>query len=231
MVETSFPSVSEDVLSTAEEKALEALSFESTPQNLAEYYNPELNYAGATFAELEPNDPERITATDLLATSTLNVDIPVRAVRRILEETEVADALSERLMALPAYGLEKTTAEDFVSMTEFYDFTKSLLSRSSVASPNPWVTTSKLVARKRPDLFPVRDNVVCRYLEINKLKDARKDWFVFRTLINTSRVQQKLQELPEKIEEAAAEAPLQLDREPMRLFDAALWRFAVGAAE
>lgn len=222
-----FPSVSKDTVATAIKKTVIALTSKSTVDDLAEYYNPLSDYAGATFAGLEPNNPSKVTAADLLATSTLNVKFPVRAVRSLLQETTTTDELSSRLQALPQSSLETATAADFAPMTDFYDYAKRLLSKSNVVSPNPWVTTSKLVARKRPDLFPVRDRVVCKYLGINKLGDARKDWVVFRELMNTPRIQEELDLLPTKIQEQAGSDPLKLDHEPLRLLDAALWMHAI----
>lgn len=227
MVETveTFPAVDSKILNTATEKALAALSDENTPQKLAAFYNPEKNFAGATFAGLEPNAPDRITATDLLAITTLSVDIPVRAVRRFLQDPAAEQALTEKLQALPAKPLELTTASDFELMEDFYGLAKNFLARADTTTSNPWVTASKLVARKRADLFPVRDSVVCDYLEIRQLRDCTKDWFVFRTLMNTQSIQEELKKLPKKIKEAAGSSPVELDQEPLRLLDAALWRY------
>ena len=73
--------------------------------------------------------------------------------------------------------------------------------------------------------------MVCKYLGIGKLKDARKDWYVFRTALNNSNIQEELKHLPERIREASAGAPLEIDNEPLRLLDAALWRFAIDGNE
>ena len=45
------------------------------------------------------------------------------------------------------------------------------------------MTASKLCARKRPDLFPVRDKEVCDYLGLTQLRNYQADWQVFRSLI------------------------------------------------
>lgn len=228
MVQTSpdFPHVENQILSNAHQKTLTALSDEHTPLKLAEYYNPELNFAGATFANLEPIEPNKISSTDLLATRTLNVPIPVRSIRLFLEDAETAKAITDKLVALPDTSLDSSSPADFEVMEDFYGLVKELLAPAGATASNRWVTASKLAARKRPAPFPVRDKVVCRYLGIARLGHCAKDWFVFRSLMNSSEIQDKLDELPKKIQAAAGSNPVQLDHEPLRLLDAALWRYA-----
>lgn len=221
-----FPDVDQQIITNAHEKALTALSDEDIPQQLAEYYNPERNFSGATFATLEPNDPNKIDATDLLATRTLNVPIPVISIRRFLENSATRQSITDKLAALPSAALESTSPTDFDAMEDFYGLLKELLAPAGATAANRWVTASKLAARKKPSLFPVRDNVVCNYLGISKLKYCAKDWLVFRTLMNSPEIQGKLEELPNKIRSAAGSDPVHLDHEPLRLLDAALWRYA-----
>ena len=45
-------------------------------------------------------------------------------------------------------------------MEQLYEAIKQALSANTLKNPNAWVTASKLCARKRPDLFPVRDKEV-----------------------------------------------------------------------
>ena len=68
-------------------------------------------------------------------------------------------------------------ADQLLAMADMYQALKSALSPPDVKNPNPWVTASKLCARKRPDLFPVRDNVVCTYLGLIDPKgNYQVDW-------------------------------------------------------
>lgn len=237
---STFPTVDNTVVVTATREALEALRDERTPARVAEYYDPTTDYAGATFAQLEPNDPDAITATDLLAVTTLAIDIRTSALRKFLQTEDNARNLKDKLRALPNKRLEETDEADFAAMGEFYDTVKALLSRSDANFSNPWVTTSKLVARKRPGLFPVRDSVVCAYLGIDRLRDYAKDWYVFRELMRNGDIVDELGRLPDRVREAAAkqipsrdeatpsrdeeEPSLILDTEPLRLLDAVLWR-------
>lgn len=224
--EFAVPEIDQTVLEQARDNALRALKDPGTPVRLSEFYNPESNYAGATFIQLAPRDDMRITATDLLATGTLSVTVPPRAIRRFLEDERLAQDLSHRLCGLPQVKLEETTKQDFAPMCEFYDLVKSSLAQAGTKTSNPWVTASKITARKRPDLFPVRDRVVCQFLGIQKLGDRAADWWVFRELMNDDRIVEELGKLPEFVMEARPDAELVMDSEPLRLLDAALWRFA-----
>lgn len=225
-MDSSFPSVDTQLVSQARDQALRALSDPKTPTRVGKFYDPESNYAGSTFTQLKPLVPDAITATDLLATSTLSVTIPPRAVRRILEDADTTQELSRLLVALPSIKLESTTATDFGSMCEFYDLVKASLAQAGTASSNAWVTASKIASRKRPDLYPVRDRVVCKYLGIQNLGDRAKDWYVFRELLRDDEIAELLAELPRLAQEAHANATLAIEGERLRLLDAALWRFA-----
>lgn len=149
-MDVDFPSVHEKVQTRARDQALRALSHEGTPEKVGRFYDPESNFAGSTFTQLRPLDPDAVTATDLLATGTLSVTIPPRAVRRILEDEDTKRELSRLMSALPPVKLESTTVADFAPMCEFYDLVKSSLAQAGTASSNPWVTASKITARKRP---------------------------------------------------------------------------------
>lgn len=221
-----IPKVDQTVLEQARENALRALKDPGTPARLSGFYNPESNYAGATFTQLEPRDDSSITATDLLATGTLSVTVPPRAIRRFLEDEQLAKDLSRRLSSLPQVKLEETSEQDFAPMCNFYDLVKSSLARAGTKTSNPWVTASKIAARKRPDLFPVRDRVVCEFLGIQKLGDRAADWWVFRELMNDDSIVEELAKLPELVRNAAPDIELVMEPEPLRLLDAALWRFA-----
>src|SRR4051812_29206016 len=85
---------------------------------------------------------------------------------------------------------------------------------------NAWVTASKLCARKRPRLFPVRDRVVT----VNRLKlghDALLDWAAYRQIMTNAEVQQALAALVAQAGEGS-EAVQILDP-PLKVLDAALW--------
>lgn len=97
---------------------------------------------------------------------------------------------------------------------------------------NHWVFAAKLCARKRPNLFPVRDSQVCGYLSgwkalgagTGRLGRFSNDIQVFAYLMTHDLIEGKLAQL----REAAAKARLRIDEEPLRLLDALLWTKATG---
>lgn len=221
-----FLVVQDSIVDAAKERALTALRDPKSPERVLQYFDPQTNYAGATFAGLEPHDPSAITATDLLAVTTLSVDIPVLAIRRFLEDDNFKSSIAAALKALPAHALDETSGSDFSAMADFYDLVKASLAKAESMSSNPWVTSSKVVARKRPDLFPVRDNVVCKYLGIDRLGDRAKDWVVFRELMRDEAVRSELDGVKAKVNELNVENRSVLDKEPLRLLDVILWTAA-----
>lgn len=225
-----WPQLDPGLLEQAIAQALEALSGESQAgaiRRLVAYYAVEGDYAGASFAALPPLEPLTITATDLHATSLLSVDVGPGATRRLLGSSPDRDRAVEVLGRLPEIDLADAGAETLTSMEEFYRWVKSALSSPAAKDPNPWVTASKLCARKRPRLFPVRDRNVSSLLGILTLKDFRKDWLVFRGLVRSPDVADELALLPGRVREAAGERAVVIDDSPLRLLDAALWTHTV----
>lgn len=177
---------------------LQALVSEAAVDALCRYYDPASDYAGALFTALEPNDPTRVTPTDLLAVTTLSVKMPPRAIRGVLS-AEGTGRLSALLATLPVDArLEDDGVEQYAAaMAELQEATKSLL------GSNPWVTASKLCARKRPHLFPVRDRLVLELLELRP--DYASNWPVFATIMRDARVAARLDEVIATAEAAGAD--------------------------
>jgi len=224
LIPTGWPAVSDDVIETAKRAALTALG-EGAVRRLVDYYDVEGNYVGATFTELAPNEWNDITATDLHATSLMNVKIDARSTRRLTGGADRQWAVAE-LRKLPDRELLVADAATLEAMYDFYLAVKNALASPFDGRSNSWVTASKLCARKRPDLFPVRDRVVCSYLGLLKLADVRLDWQVFRALIQDAAIQQQLVALPDALREAAGERTVVIEHSDLRLLDAALWTYA-----
>lgn len=223
--------VSDDTLAYAKQQALAALT--NTGQRpardrLIDYYDVAGDYVGASFSELTPNDWQDITAADLHATRLMNVKIGPRATRRLLSGPERQWALAE-LRRLPDTSLALADPATLEAMYNFYSAAKHALSDPGGARPNPWVTTSKLCARKRPELFPVRDSVVCDHLGIRGLKDVRRDWQVFRSLVQDDDIQRALNDVLHSVREDTDNRVVVLESSDLRILDAALWTYAVRA--
>lgn len=54
MKEVQFPTVQDSTIATAKGQALLALRDSKSPERIVEYFDPHTNYAGATFAGLQP---------------------------------------------------------------------------------------------------------------------------------------------------------------------------------
>ena len=94
---------------------------------------------------------------------------------------------------------------------------------------NQWVLSSKICARKRPLLFPVRDSQVCTYLASNIRmggKPGQLGWFsrdiqVFAHLITHPLVRAKLNEVRTQLNKE--QQTWSFDWCDLRLLDAVLW--------
>ena len=181
---------STDLLAFATTVVMDALSDRSNDPasaRLACYYDPGSGWAGVSFAELQRVDPGTITAADLHALTMLNAPVRAAATRRLLNDgdtrTDIEAALAE---IAPTTALASATRADFEAMERLW--LAVWRGCAETERSNPWVTVSKLGARKRPDLFPVRDRIVCTGLHLlghpdAKPPDRRRDWQVFAHLM------------------------------------------------
>lgn len=222
MAENDWAPPAPEMLATAKERALGALQSPDAARKLSRFYDTKTDYAGASFATIGENAPDFIGADDLFATTLLSVDVPANAARLLTGDGDTTAALSSALAALPRGPLEEVDAEGFAAMEVFYLLVKGSLAKASAKSSNPWVVASKLCARKRPDLFPVRDNVVCRLLDVQQARNFRVDWLVFQALMNDREVSRALSSVRSAVEAHAGDSVV-IDDEALRTLDAALW--------
>jgi hypothetical protein len=225
----SWPTVTPETMQFAKERCLDGLNPggpNPVGPRLARYYDRNGNYVGRSFVALTPNDPHDVTALDLHATSLLSVDLGPQATRQLLEPGPVRDGVLNALHRIPVVALEDASDDDLRAVADLYRAVKSAISSMSAKDPNPWVTASKLCARKRPALFPVRDRNVCGLLGLQRHADFRKDLTVYRYLVLDPEVGTALRTLPE-LALAAAGRHLAVDTHPLRLLDAALWTYTV----
>ena len=112
-------------------------------------------------------------------------------------------------------------------MEQLYEAVKQALSANTVKNPNAWVTASKLCARKRPDLFPVRDKEVCDYLGLTQLQNYQVDWQVFRYLMGDRDIVAAIDMMGKAVTAVADGRRLQADHSRLRLLDAAIWTYVM----
>ena len=97
---------------------------------------------------------------------------------------------------------------------------------SNRKNPDAWGTASKLCARKRSELFPVRDNIVRDYLDLTRYKNYRVDWQVFRSLIDNRDITAAIDAAFTQAKSVAGRRRLWMDTSWLRILDAALWTYA-----
>lgn len=199
-----------------------ALADPRAVEYLVRYYSREGNFAGATFLDLGPATPWDVSDADLLAITLLSVEAPPYAVRKLLEPSaernHVLRLLSEDLLPADA---ELAVAHDATlrAMSQLHEALKLYLSPAHSQAKNPWVTASKLCARKRPDLFPLRDSVVCEVLGLGRNYEV--DWQVFRHLIQNVDIRTRIDTL---VDAAAREgADIGHPNRRLRHLDVLLW--------
>lgn len=220
---------SPDLAVNAKQKAMEALRTDgahAAQHRLARFYDADGDYAGASFAQLGPIDANDITPVDLLATTLLSVRIRPSAARRILDRGDTRDTLLRKLRDLPDCDLANAGSPALAAMEALYEAVKQALSADTVKNPNAWVTASKLCARKRPYLFPVRDTEVCDYLGLASWRNYQVDWQIFRSLIGDPEIIAAIDVVSKATAAAAAGQRLQSDQSRLRLLDAAIWTYA-----
>ncbi|MDX6323428.1 MAG: hypothetical protein QOF52_3286 [Propionibacteriaceae bacterium] len=206
----------DDQLKYASEQAWAALRHTSAVDRLRAYYDRDGGYAGSTFLTLGENNPREIDATDLFAVSLLNVKVGPLACRMLLESRANQLAISEALCAIPVdANLADASDEVWLAAERLYQLVKDHL------GTNAWVTASKLCARKRPDFFPVRDNVVT-FNRLHVGRDYWVDWAVYRHLIGNTGIQEKLQALTHLARTNNARH-VEISDPPLKVLDALLW--------
>ena len=210
-------------LARAKEQALSALVPGRSEWRLRRYYDVTSDYAGASFVSMGTNDRKGIGADDLFATTLLSIPIPAGAARLLTQDGETREAVNAALGNLPSTPLEHVDDQGLRDMEVFYGHVKRALAKAGVENSNPWVTASKLCARKRPDLFPVRDNVVCQLLGLLPKGNYQVDWLVFRHLISDADVRQAIDEARSAATRDGRAGDVVLDKEPLRILDVALW--------
>lgn len=222
---------SREVLATAVDQALAALSGDQAVKDAGRYYDPVGAFSGTLFLDVQPNHVLSVDASDLYAVTTLSMKLHARHGRLLLEEGKVREEVRQCLRTLPhtlaiaeLEGGDGGSAETLARMYQLHSLFRGLLAGSS----ERWVTAAKLCARKRPRLFPVRDNLVCTFLGGGrKLKsgdgwpgDFSVDIQVYAYLLTHPDVLAALRDLRGTLTHAFG---LRVDNEGLRLLDAALW--------
>lgn len=236
----SWPVISTEVLDVARAQAYRALGLPDELsddeggllERLQRYYDPAGNYAGSLLSSLEPNEADSVSASDLLAVTTLSIDLTARQVRLLLEDQERRMVAHRLLRRVPPHAA-LTDLEDgqLDAMWDLYECLKTLVATEESDSKR-WVFASKLCARKRPELFPVRDTKVCAYLAGGRAWGAKSerignfsiDMQVFADLLTDTTVTNRLEGVRDALDR---KRKLFVGESRLRLLDVALWTQAI----
>lgn len=227
------PVPADAMLENAVQVSLRALSEDDkypASARLAAYYRLDGNYAGVSFAEMDPADPDDIGTGDLHALTMLNVRVGPRSTRRLLPGGEQLGPYRDDVRACLSRiamtdRLEDAGPDLLTHMSELFLAVLDALKDPTKSKSTPWVTASKLCSRKRPGTFPVRNNVVCQQLGlIGKglpRGDHQLDYRVFQHLLRNSEVIRAV-DLGDRVR-ASGQRP---DQYRLKILDAALWTHA-----
>jgi len=142
----------------AAEKVVARLEAALATTNLAEavrlYFASGSSFAAQTFDSLGFNHPDRITSDDLLAVTLLDVSWKPSAVRAML--VEQADQVNDRLSSIDG----STTLWDGERGCEELRKADGLWRIIDALDGVGPTKTSKLLARKRPQLVPITDRII-----------------------------------------------------------------------
>ena len=111
----------------------------------------ESGFAGMSFLRLKPNHPCAFHPADLLAVSLLDVSLGPRALEPLLTDGEHQRRVSNLLSVIPASP--PLSEAEYQSAVDLWDMLCELPGCG-------YVTAGKLMARKRPHVFPIVDSVV-----------------------------------------------------------------------
>lgn len=212
-----------ELSSRAMDRARWVLRDPDTAQRLAEYYDPQGNYVGASFTGLQPNEPDAFSAADLHSVNLMNVTIDARSTRRLLDPSFSSERRDLLRSLSPDLTLAHATDGELETMGKLHDAVKATLAPpGKEKSSSKWVTAAKLCARKRPALFPVRDRVIGDLLGLG---DRRMILYeAFRAMMKDEYVSNRLADLPNEIRRIRPSSQVE-EQYPLRLLDCALWRY------
>lgn len=179
-----------------------ALRDPRTPERIQRYYTQTQQYAGSTFTSLGAQSPNELTTADLVAASLLDVRVPPTTVRAVLDDATVRQTVAGLLEQLPVEArLQDVDPQMLAVMDQLYVTLRDLVPTTRERYETHWATAAKICSAKRPNLFPVRDEVVCRYLKLWPSR-YQVDWQVFFHIISQDDVRAQITRLVKRAAES-----------------------------
>jgi hypothetical protein len=165
-----------------------------------------------------PKDRDRITDSDIVAVSMLSVTVPAKAAIG-LSDPEVAKEITRLLALIPT----DTRMSDLTPETARANLDKGspawdlwhILRADGRWDVGPTIA-SKLMARKRPHLIPIWDDIIGQV--IGK-RGPRNQWLNWHTLLTS-----KNDDLPCRLHRIHEQSGVTQELSELRIMDAILWR-------
>jgi hypothetical protein len=186
-------------------------SFQTVRGKIEAYFNPENKFAADTFNILGGNRELSIELDDLLALTTLDVYVTPPTMRRLLFDAELRTEIFQFLGNIPTdVDLWKDEAEvgEGSPSQELWTLLEGLPGVG-------WVTAGKLLARKRPRLIPIYDEIVRNFYQLDT---------DFWTTLQASLLESDLLKRIEELRPLRLQSPvLKRSVSTLRLLDVAIW--------
>jgi len=183
------------------------LDMDDLATRVQRYFNPNRNFAGATFTTLGENTSNEITVDDLLAVALLDTPFGPRATRQLLEQGGEFNALLSKVADVPIWMADDSVIGDGSPADQLYRRLDDLKKVGPTRA-------SKLMARKRPQLIPIVDKVVASFLRAPK----GQYWLAFREALSDEERRRRI----DRLRPGGAEMISTL-----RVLDAAIWMGAL----
>lgn len=178
-----------------------------------QYFHPEQPFSGASFETLEAarSPANEFTGSDFYALACLAVDVPIVAGLDILGAR--AEEINGLLAQIPNTPIGSLSKEEFNqhlgSDSPAMKLWKILIGYHKIGATR----ASKLMARKRPHLIPIRDSVIRRVADYSRKDD---DWTLWwEALTEDNELESRAQELRDSINRP--------DLSTLRALDVILW--------
>jgi hypothetical protein len=167
-------------------------------------------FTGRHFEAIADRDPNRITANDLVAVTMLSVQVPAEASWSVL--TDGADEISALLHQIdPSLEIWDEDA-DLSPTSPSWKLWTAIAGQKGVGR----TIASKLLAAKRPRLFPIYDSVVGTALGISD----ENFWDMWQQLLREDA------ELRTSVDEIRAGVPAAAHLSTLRMLDIVIWMAA-----
>lgn len=199
---------SEDELQAAINGRIDAIiNNDAAPDLVREFYRPENSFAGESFELLgrgDDDDVHKFVTADFFAITLMGVSVPPDSLRRILgADSERLNGMLQRV----GDDVDLWDADDAklgAAETLFHELVEQYAGIKEVVA-------GKLLARKRPKLIPIVDDVVVKAIAA----PPKKYWVSYRSALQDSSRRQRVRDLrPEDLNPRIAD---------LRILDTAVW--------